>query len=296
MGWWRRIPTVYEQIMGFTARAAGIVRAALDGFQRARASEAAASLAYYALFSLFPLLLALTSAGGYFLKSQQAYDRTMALVGEALPGAQALIERNIQQILDLRGTVGVVGVVGLLWSALGVFSILARNVSRAYPQAEPRGFLRSRLVGLAMVGMLASLLALSIVATALGRLLPGLGSPVLDGLSLLGSRLWRMLANLASASSIFLMFLALYRWAPNTEKALCRGAVWGALVAALAWEGAAILFAWFLSSGLVQYQLIYGSLGTVVSLMLWIYISSLITLFGAHLSAVISTGPYDEAE
>ena len=61
-----------------------------------------------------------------------------------------------------------------------------------------------------------------------------------------------------------------------------------ALVAASAWEVTKSAFGWFLSSGLVRHQLVYGSLGTVVALMLWIYLSSLITLFGAHLSAAIT--------
>jgi membrane protein len=59
-------------------------------------------------------------------------------------------------------------------------------------------------------------------------------------------------------------------------------------VTALAWEIAASAFTWFLSSGLASYQLVYGSLGTVVALMVWIYVGSSIILFGAHLSAAIT--------
>jgi membrane protein len=82
------------------------------------------------------------------------------------------------------------------------------------------------------------------------------------------------------------MFLSLYRWVPNT-KVGWSGPLVGAFLAAFAWEVAASVFAWYLGSGLVQYELIYGSLGTVVALMLWIYIGSLITLFGAHLGAAV---------
>ena len=83
------------------------------------------------------------------------------------------------------------------------------------------------------------------------------------------------------------MFLNLYRWAPHT-KVKWSQAMWGAVVATLAWQLAASAFAWFVRSGLAQYQLIYGSLGTVVALMLWIYLCSWITLFGAHLSAAVA--------
>jgi membrane protein len=85
---------------------------------------------------------------------------------------------------------------------------------------------------------------------------------------------------------VFLLFLGLYRWVPN-RNVPWRSALWSALAAALAWEGASAAFTWYLSSGLARYALIYGSLGTVVALLLWVYISSLIVLFSAHLGAAI---------
>ena len=62
----------------------------------------------------------------------------------------------------------------------------------------------------------------------------------------------------------------------------------GAAVAAVGWELANGAFKWYLTSGLARYQLVYGSLGALIALMLWIYISSIIVLFGAHLSATIA--------
>jgi membrane protein len=85
----------------------------------------------------------------------------------------------------------------------------------------------------------------------------------------------------------FFALWGLYRWVPNTEVKWSE-ALWGASVATLAWEIATNGFTWYLSSGIVQYELLYGSLGAIVALMLWIYIISLITLFGAHLSAAIA--------
>jgi membrane protein len=67
-------------------------------------------------------------------------------------------------------------------------------------------------------------------------------------------------------------------------------AFWGALVATLAGEIATRGFTWYLSSGIVQYELVYGSLGAIVALMLWIYIGGWIVLFGAHLSAAVARG------
>ena len=67
-----------------------------------------------------------------------------------------------------------------------------------------------------------------------------------------------------------------------------KAALWGAVFATIAWQLAARGFTWYLSSGLARYRIIYGSLGSVVILMLWIYLSAIVTLLGAHLSAVVA--------
>jgi membrane protein len=84
----------------------------------------------------------------------------------------------------------------------------------------------------------------------------------------------------------FLLILALYRWVPNTRVRTFE-AFWGALPAAVATQATTAGFTWYLSSGLASYQFVYGPLGAVVALMVWIYLNSLIILFGAHLSAAI---------
>jgi membrane protein len=81
--------------------------------------------------------------------------------------------------------------------------------------------------------------------------------------------------------------MGMYRWVPNTRVKWSE-AFWGALVATPAGEIATDAFSWYLSTGIVRYELVYGSLGTVVVLMLRIYIGALITLFGAHLSAAVA--------
>ena len=111
--------------------------------------------------------------------------------------------------------------------------------------------------------------------------------PLVDVESLYGTPLWTALSDLLPWFVIFLLFLALYRWVPNAE-AKWSAAFWAALVVALAWEIAANVFAWYVGSGLGRYRIVYGSLGTVVALMFWIYLSGWIIIFGAHLSAAVA--------
>lgn len=282
-----QIKTFYDRANDLTGGSLGILTDAIQHFSDARAAEATASIAYYAVFSLFPLLLALIVAGSFVLESEQVQRQVMEVVDEAFPVSHSLIERNIRAVLELRGTVRFVALISLVWSATGVLMALARNINRAWPEAKPRGFLEDRLLALGMVSGLAVLLALSSVSNTVLDVMARFSVPIGGGLSIYETPLWTILSSGAPRLLAFSALLGLYRWVPNTKvkwsEAFC-----GALMATLAWEIATNGFTWYLSSGIVQYELVYGSLGAVVALMLWIYIIGLITLLGAHLSAAIA--------
>jgi membrane protein len=287
MSWTERAKIAYRRANKLSGGSLGILRDTFRSFKEARAAEAAASMAYYALFSLFPLLIALIAAGSFILEREQVYQQAVGLVSEAFPVSQQLIETNVQRVLELRGTVGIASLIGLLWSATGAFTVLARSINRAWRKAESLGFLESRLAALVMVGVLATFLVFSLLSNTLVNLLPRLGVSLLAGASVYITSLWAILSKFVPWVSSFLAFLALYRWTPNT-KVGWKAAVGGAVAAALGWEAVARAFAWYLGSGFVRYELVYGSLGTVVALLFWIYLSSYVILFGAHLSAAIA--------
>jgi membrane protein len=106
------------------------------------------------------------------------------------------------------------------------------------------------------------------------------------GLTALGKPIWSALSSALPWALTFLMFLSLYRWMPNTRVSW-RGALWGAGVVTTLWLLAGQAFVWYLGSGLAHYELVYGSIGAVIVLMLWIYVTSWVTLAGAHLTAAI---------
>jgi len=282
-----RIEAVYKRANNLSGGNLDIIKTAILSFNDARATEAAASIAYFTFFSIFPLLLFTVAAGSYFLDSAETYQAVVGVMTERLPVSQELIEENIQQVIEMRGTMGLVAIIGLLWSSMGVFLTLEHNVSRAWPEASERDLVMQHLVALAIVGVLSGLLSLSLISNILADLLPRFHVPLWGGISAYETPLWQVLSGLVPWLSTFLLFLALYRWVPNVEVRWSE-AFWGALVAAFAWKVAASGFSWYVSSGLARYELMYGSLGTVVALMFWIYISSLIVLFGAHLSAAVA--------
>jgi membrane protein len=180
-----------------------------------------------------------------------------------------------------------VALVSLLWSASGVLTVLARNINRAWPEARPRGYVERRLLAVSMVGGLAVLLFLSAVLNTLLDILARFRVPLGGGFLLNETSWWTVLLSTMPRLFAFTALMGLYRWVPNT-KVRWSEAFLGALVAMPAGEIATNGFAWYLGSGIPRYELVYGSLGTVVALMLWIYIGVWVTLFGAHLSAAVA--------
>jgi membrane protein len=277
----------YQRVNRLTGGSVGILGDAIRHFGAARAGEASASITFYAIFSLFPLLLALIAGGSFVLQIEQVQQRVLEAVDEFFPVAQRLIERNIQGVLEMRGAVGVVALISLAWSGTGALTILSHNINRAWPEAKPRNFVQARLMAMGMVSILAALLVISSVSNTIFNILARFSIPIGGGVTMEETPLWTTLLSSVPRSFVFLALMGLYRWMPNTQVKWSE-AFWGALVATPVGELATNGFSWYLSSGIVHYELVYGSLGTVVALMLWIYIGILITLFGAHLSAAVA--------
>lgn len=258
------------------------------------ALEAAAAIAYYAIFSLFPLLLFLIAVYSSFLQSNELQTQVLTYCDQFLPGSRTIVSENIRQVIELRGTVGLLGMAVLLWSATGVFAGISQNINQAWQGAPARHFLHERFLALTMVGGLICFVVITLVATAAFNLVlkiaSTLGHEIIAGMSFAG----RWVVQLTPFIGIFILFTFLYRLVPNT-RVRWREAMPGAFCAAVCWEITKHVFTWYLGSDWNSYQLVYGSLSAVVALLLWVYICSIIILLGAHLSAAIALVYRDDA-
>ena len=106
--------TQYKTLEEKTEAWLSILPGAVNSFIAARATEAAASIAYYAILSLFPLLLVLIFIGSYLLETEVLRSQLMLWVKEILPTAEDLVVKNIDTVLETRGTVGFLASAGLL--------------------------------------------------------------------------------------------------------------------------------------------------------------------------------------
>lgn len=280
-----RMTSVAQAIAGFAAPALAVMREVWRDSSRKGVSMIAAALAFYLFLALFPFLLVLIAVAGYVLPSS---EQGLALVREALdralPGSSTMgIQRQIESVIAHRAIVGGLGLLGILWSASGAFAVLARAL-RIIWESGSKSLLRTRvralvLVLVAVLLMLASL-ALSSALSIIARLN---AAGVLALLGELGP-LWRLVSATLPLSVGFVTFLAVYRIVPAPQLKLRHVGV-GAAFAAVAWEIARWGFSWYLAH-FANFDRVYGPVGAVVVLMLWIYVSSVVALVGAELAWV----------
>jgi membrane protein len=288
--WTMNLKEFYQKINQLSGNRFSILENAVKTFTEKQAAQASASLAYYSIFSIFPLLLVFIALGSYFIDAKQVFNVVTEFIQQALPISRQIINENLQSILETRETAGIISILTLLWSASGMFTSLAYNINMAWSRASRRNFLQNRLVGLWMIVGLIGLIILSLILSLITRSLPFMNIADDSPADLF---LWRLISAFGSWLMIFLVFFTLYHWIP-TKRVKWSATVWGALLASLAWKAVTASFAWYLDSRFGRYQLVYGSLGAIVAFLFLIYIISLITLFGAHLSAAIEGWERDQ--
>jgi membrane protein len=285
--WLEKLEPVYSVFNRASGGRLEVVRSAIKSFSDCRAAEAAAGIAFFGLFSLFPFLLFLIAGASYILEREYAKQQLLFYIQTIIPISRDVIASNIDRVLEQRPTFGLIALLGLLWSSSGVFNSLAVNINRAWSEAHVRSFLHSRLIALGMVAVLVLLLVLSALTSAVLNLVAEARLPVFGNVLLYESLPWKIFSTLIPLLLRLLLFWGVYLWVPAAW-VRPRAAFWGALVAAVFWELITDGFTFYLSSGLAQFDRIYGSLGALIALMLWIYLSSAIALFGGHLTACLN--------
>lgn len=276
---------VTDRLKVFFIKLFRIIKGAFLTFTLAKGAEAASSIAYYTLFSIFPMVLSFVAVGSFFVDQATVENELIELLPNLIPISQEFILTNIEQVFRLRGALSSIAIVSLIWSSTAVFTTIIRNINAAWPAAAPHSFIRMRLWSIAIIAAMALLLIISSFSLTIRHLLVNLG--VIIDYSVISNFLssyfyQKILPNLAR----ILIFFGLYFWVPQI-KVKKLSALIGAVVATVFWQLLTVLFSSYLSSGLARYEIIYGSLGKVIALLVWIYLSAWIILFGAHLTSSI---------
>jgi membrane protein len=273
----------FDRLLG--GRLSLLVRTAL-AFGRDDGAIMSRSIAYYALFSFFPLLLILISVSSSVLTASHVQEVILDFVEQYLPAAGRLVQANMQQLLDARNAIGVLALIGLLWSASGVFSALYRSVNRAWGNTPAELFWTEKLFALVVVLVVGLLLIATILYGTVINVVRGWQLEVFGWRPFADpgtGRLVGWLSALVPALGSVVVFTMLYRTIPRT-KVRWRDVWFGGLVAGLAWVASSQLLTWYIS-GFARYSLIYGSVGAIIAFLLWSYVSAMILLLGAEFTA-----------
>jgi YihY family inner membrane protein len=265
------------------------VKNAYEIFGNINGSLWSASFAYYAFFALFPLLIFLVTIVTGFTSRQQAFSTIVNNVEKYLPlggDDQEMIAKTINGVIDARGSIGLVSLVGLLWSSLGFFQALVGAVGAAWKQ-DPLNWWRLPLKNLKMFGVLIS-------AMLLGNLLPVVSKTIQGYLPFLGAfgHVSFTLVNLLVPTLVlFYGFVLFYRLAPRRATHATFSLVWlPALVVTVLLQIAQYAFVIY-ATHFASFNAVYGTFGGVIALMLWIYVSGLIVIFGGCLCAARVSRP-----
>jgi membrane protein len=247
----------------------------------------AAALTYYGLLALFPALIAMVSVIGLVGDPRSTTDSLTEIITSIGPeSAGETFSGPIESIASDRGAAGFAFVIGLavaLWSAssyVGAF-IRASNVIYETPEGRPFWKLRplQLLVTLGMVVLMA-LLALGLILT--GPLVDAVAGPI--GVGDTAVTVWNVAKWPAMAALFVLMVNLLYYAAPNVRVRGFRWVTPGSLVAIVGWGVASAGFAVYVAN-FGSYDKTYGTLGGLVALLVWFWISNLAILFGHQFNA-----------
>jgi membrane protein len=255
----------------------------ISALGRHRGTQLAASMAYYALLSIFPAAIVVAAAAGILLDDPEARKDAVTFLLAELPLSAEQGQEDIESLLDgvtsNSGTLGLIGLIGLLITASALISAARNSVNVIFGDEIRRGLLRGKGLDLLLV-LGAGLLFVASFATTL---VAGLGIASTGGLG-----------ALVAPALAAIVFAVLYRVLPPVRPPWSD--LWpGVVFAAVGYELLKRGFALYLE-GFADYSAVYGSLGAVIAFMFFVYLASVVFLIGAEMAALwpaVRAGEYD---
>lgn len=237
----------------------------------------AASIAFFALFSLFPLTLLSISIASLNHDPSMGQQFIVNKLEFVAPALGRLLGETIDEIMLERGSVTSVALIALLWSASTIFYILTLTMNEIWSKQRIRPVWKRR--GLSILIVLAIVGPMLFLASFASSLMTNLRTWLPEGMISLGGGTGVLLAILFDVALFMVLYILLPHGASTWREILP-----GAIGAGLLWEIAKKAFLFFVSSYIAVSNLVYGSVTAIIAFLAWAYLSGLIFLFGAFLS------------
>lgn len=258
----------------------GFLKGFINGVKEADVSSAGAQLAYFFLLSLFPLLIFLLTLLPFLnLPQEQVFTMLENMLPEQV---FSLIESTIKDVLSNRnGGLLSVGIIATLWSASNGVNALIKNLNKSYDITETRPFIVARAVSIFFTISLIGLIIVALVLPVFGKTI---GQFMFEVIGLKEGFLivWNYVRIIIPPFLIVTVLVLLYWIAPNV-KIYFRHAIPGALFATIAWVLISFGFSFYISN-FANYSKTYGSIGGIIILMLWLYITGIVLVVGGQVN------------
>jgi membrane protein len=245
----------------------------------------AAQLAYYFLFALFPFFLFLTTLLGY-LPVPNLLDRLMDMLAQMLPGdALKLVQDNVRELVTgQRGGLLSFGILAALWTSSSAVTAIMDGLNRAYDVDEGRPFWKVRGLAILLTIGLSLFMIVSLVLLTFG---PQIGGWIADHVGLGGvfQTAWNVLRWPVIVGLLIVAMALVYYLAPDVEQQW-QWITPGSIVAVVGWLAASLGFSFYVNQ-FGSYNATYGSIGAVIVLLTWMYLSGLFVLIGGEINAEI---------
>jgi membrane protein len=277
----------------------GVAKRAFAESKDDNITDRAAALTYYAVLSIFPGIIVFVSLLGLFGQGPDTVRKLLDILTDvgvprdALSSVRGPIEQVVNQQAGKAGLALLLGVLGALWSASGYIGAFIRASNAIYEVEEGRKFYILRplqiLVTIVCV-LLLTLVTLAIVAS--GSVARAVGDAV--GLGDTAVTVWNIAKWPLIVIIVSLMIAGLYNVAPNVRQPKFRWFTVGGFLALLLWVVASAAFGFYVAN-FGSYDKTYGSLGAVITFLVWMWITNTVLLFGAEVNAELERGRELEA-
>jgi len=252
-----------------------------------------AALSYYFFSALIPMVFFLMAVLGLFAhQSEHLRNNLLNYFAQVMPPAAfALVQKALREIsTSSTGLKLIFGLVLSLWSGSGGMSSIIDALNRCYHVEESRPYWKRMLVSLGLTVAMAVLTvcALGIVLYG-GGIAEFVGAHI--GLSSITVFVWKVVQWPVALFFVVLAFALIYYWSPDTEQQW-KWITPGSMVGVLVWIGASVLFRVYLHF-YNSYSRSYGSLGAVIVLLLWLYITGFAILLGGEINSEIENAAAD---
>ncbi len=252
-------------------------------FQDDNVSGLSAQLAFYLLLALFPFILFILNVLSF---TSIPSAELISNIADFLPEeVSELLQRTVTEIINAKST-GLlsIGAVVTIWSASRGVSAVSFALNKAYDKKEDRPFWKVAGIMMAFTIAIAIMVLAALLFLIFGEVLARDIFSCLDGAEAF-TRLWRILRYIVPLVIMLLLFSLLYKFVPNCQLKL-RYVLPGAVVASFGWAAASLIFSFYIND-FSRYTRIYGSIGGIIILLLWLYLSSMIVMLGGELNAAL---------